>query len=382
MWFTRISISNPVFATMMMAAFLVLGLFSYQRLSVDQFPEVNFPVVVVQTEYPGASPESVETDLSRKIEEAVNTISGIKTLYSRSYEGLSVVVVEFDLSIDPALATQDVREKVAVVKVAFRKEVKEPRITRFNPDDLPIMSLAVRSDTRPLREVTTLADQVIKRRIENARGVGQTTLVGGVKREIQIFLRPAEMESLGVGVDQIIAAVRSENLELPAGAITLREAETLVQVQGRIARPEQFKRIIVARRGGQPVYLSQIASAVDGQEEEESAALVNGKRVISLDIIKAQSANTIETVDNVKEVVAALKKQLPEDVVLEVVRDTSLGIRNSVNNVKRTLLEGAALTILVVFLYLNSWRSTVITGLTLPISLWSRSLEKRFLYAT
>ena len=304
MWFTRISISNPVFATMMMAAFLVLGLFSYQRLSVDQFPEVNFPVVVVVTEYPGASPESVETDLSRRIEEAVNTISGIKTLSSRSYEGLSVVVAEFDLSVDPALAAQDVREKVAVVKVGFRKEVKEPRITRFNPDDLPIMSLAVRSDSRQLREVTTLADQVIKRRIENARGVGQTTLVGGVKREIQIFLKPAEMESLGVGIDQVIAAVRSENQELPAGAVTSRESETLVQVQGRIAKPDQFNRIIVARRGGQPVYLSQVASAVDGQEEEESAALVNGTRVISLDIIKSQSANTIETVDNVMQVVA------------------------------------------------------------------------------
>ena len=369
MWFTRISISNPVFATMMMAAFLVLGLFSYQRLSVDQFPDVNFPVVVVQTAYPGASPESVETDLSRKIEEAVNTISGIKTLSSRSYEGLSVVVAEFDLSVDPALAAQDVRDKVAVVKVGFRKEVKEPRITRFNPDDLPIMSIALRSDTRPLRDVTTLADQVVKRRIENARGVGQTTLVGGVKREIQIFLKPAEMESLSVGIDQVIGAVRSENQELPAGSVASHESETLVQVQGRIAQPEQFNRIIVARRGGQPVYLSQIASAVDGQEEDESAALVNGKRVISLDIIKSQGANTIQTVDNVMEVVAVLKKELPADVLLEVVRDTSLGIRNSVNNVKRTLLEGAALTILVVFLFLNSWRSTVITGLTLPISL-------------
>ncbi len=369
MWFTRISISNPVFATMMMAAFLVLGLFSYQRLSVDQFPDVNFPVVVVQTAYPGASPESVETDLSRKIEEAVNTISGIKTLSSRSYEGLSVVVAEFDLSVDPALAAQDVRDKVAVVKVGFRREVKEPRITRFNPDDLPIMSLAVRSDTRPLRDVTTLADQVVKRRIENARGVGQTTLVGGVKREIQIFLKPAEMESLSVGIDQVIGAVRSENQELPAGAVTSHESETLVQVQGRIAQPEQFNRIIVARRGGQPVYLSQVASAIDGQEEDESAALVNGTRVISLDIIKSQGANTIQTVDNVMEVVAVLKKELPADVLLEVVRDTSLGIRNSVNNVKRTLLEGAALTILVVFLFLNSWRSTVITGLTLPISL-------------
>jgi len=369
MWFTRISINNPVFATMMMAAFLVLGLFSYQRLAVEQFPDVSFPVVVVQTEYPGASPESVESDISRKIEEAINTISGIKTLSSRSYEGLSVVIAEFDLSVDPTVAAQDVREKVAVVKVGFRKEVKEPRVTRFNPDDLPIVSLAVRSDSRPLRELTTLTDQVIIKRVETARGVGQATLVGGVKREIQIFLKPAEMESLSVGIDQVISAVRGENQELPAGAVTSRESETLVQVQGRIARPEQFNRIIVARRGGQPVYLSQVATVVDGQEEEESAALVNGKRVISLDIIKSQSANTIDTVDNVMVVVAALKKQLPEDVTLEVVRDTSRGIRNSVNNVKHTLLEGAALTILIVFLFLNSWRSTVITGLTLPISL-------------
>ena len=369
MWFTRISINNPVFATMMMAAFLVLGLFSYQRLAVEQFPDINFPVVVVQTEYPGASPESVESDISRKIEEAINTISGIKTLSSRSYEGLSVVIAEFDLSVDPAVAAQDVREKVAVVKVGFRKEVKEPRITRFNPDDLPIVSLAVRSDSRPLRELTTLTDQVIIKRVETARGVGQATLVGGVKREIQVFLKPAEMESLGVGIDQVIGAIRSENQELPAGAVTTRESEKLVQVQGRISRPEQFNRIIVARRGGQPVYLSQLASVVDGEEEEESAALVNGKRVISLDIIKSQSANTIDTVDNVMQVVAALKQQLPADVTLEVVRDTSRGIRNSVNNVKHTLLEGAALTILIVFLFLNSWRSTVITGLTLPISL-------------
>jgi HAE1 family hydrophobic/amphiphilic exporter-1 len=369
MWFTRISIKNPVFATMMMAAFLVLGLFSYQRLAVEQFPDVNFPVVVVQTAYPGAAPESVETDISRNIEEAINTISGIKTLSSRSYEGLSVVIAEFDLSVDPTVAAQDVRDKVAVVKVGFRKEVKEPRVTRFNPDDLPIISLAAHSDSRPLREITTLADQVMKKRIETARGVGQITLVGGVKREIQIFLKPAEMESLSVGIDQVIGAVRSENQELPAGAVTTRESEKLVQVQGRIVRPEQFNRIIVARRGGQPVYLSQVATVVDGQEEEESAALVNGKRVVSLDIVKSQGANTIDTVDNVMQMVAEVKKQLPDDVTLEVVRDTSRGIRNSVNNVKRTLLEGAALTILVVFLFLNSWRSTVITGLTLPISL-------------
>ena len=300
MWFTRISIGNPVLATMMMAALLVLGLFSYQRLPVEQFPDVSFPVVVVTTEYPGASPETVETDVSRKIEEAVNAISGVKTLSSRSFEGQSQVIVEFDLTVDPAIAAQDVREKVALVKPQFRREVKEPRISRFNPDDLPIVSLAVRGDGRSLRELTTLADQVVKKRVENVRGVGQTTLVGGVKREIQVFLKPAEMEALGVGVDMVIEAIKKENQELPAGSITARESERLVQVQGRIARPEQFGRIIVARRGGQPVLLSQVATVVDGQQEEESAALLDGRRVVSLDVVKAQGANTIEVVDGVR----------------------------------------------------------------------------------
>ncbi len=369
MWFTRVSINNPVFATMMMAALLVLGLFSARRLSVDQFPDINFPVVVITTEYPGASPETIESDVSRKVEEAVNSISGLKTLSSRSYEGFSVVIAEFDLTIDPAVAAQDVREKIALVKVGFRDEVKEPRISRFNPDDLPILSIAVQSDSRSLRELTTLADQVIKKRMENARGVGQTTLVGGVKREIEIYLKPADMELLGVGVDQVIHAVRSENQELPAGSITSKETEKLVQVQARFKTPAEFKNIIVTRRGDEPVYLWQVANVIDGQQEEDSIALVNGKRALSIDIVKAQGANTIDVVDRVRDVITALKTSLPPDVKLDEVRDTSRGIRNSVNNVKRTLTEGALLTVMIVFLFLNSWRSTVITGLTLPIAL-------------
>ncbi|MSQ69853.1 MAG: efflux RND transporter permease subunit [Betaproteobacteria bacterium] len=369
MWFTRISIANPVLATMMMAALLVLGVFASQRLSVEQFPDVSFPVVVVQTEYPGASPEAVETDITRRIEEAVNTISGVKTLSSRSYEGQSVVIVEFDLTINPALAAQDVRERVAAIRATFRKEIKEPRVSRFNPDDLPILSVAVRSEGKSLRELTTLTEQVIKKRIENVRGVGRATTVGGVKREIQIFIKPGEMEAFGIGVDQLINAIRTENQELPAGSLVTRDREQLVQVQGRIGRPEQFRGIIVARRGGQPVLLSQVATVVDGQEEEESVAMVDGKRVLAIDIVKAQDANTIDVVDAVQKSIVELEKRLPKDVRLEVVRNTSQGIRNSVNDVKHTLIEGAVLTILIVFLFLNSWRSTVITGLTLPIAL-------------
>jgi HAE1 family hydrophobic/amphiphilic exporter-1 len=369
MWFTRISIANPVLATMMMLAFVVLGLFSYNRLAVDQFPDVSFPVVVIQTAYPGASPEIVESDVTRRIEEQVNTISGINKLSSRSYEGSSVVIVEFDLVTDPAVAAQDVREKVALVKASFKREVKEPIVSRFNPDDQPVVSLAVQSATRDARELTTLAEQVVKRRLENARGVGRVTVVGGVRREVQVVLRPTEMEALKIGVDQVLAALRNENQELPAGSLVTRDREQSVQIRGRLASVADFERIVVARRGGQPVYLSQVATVVDGQEERESLALVDGARAVSLDVVKAQGENTIAVVDNVKRLAAELARQLPEDVKLTVVRDQSTAIRNSVRGVQQNIVEGAILTVVIVFLFLSSWRSTVITGLTLPISL-------------
>ena len=378
MWFTRVSISNPVFATMMMAALLVLGAFSYSRLPVEQFPDVSFPVVVVQTEYPGASPENVEEEVTRKIEESVNTISGIKTLSSRSYEGVSVVIIEFDLSIDPKLAAQDVREKIALIRSGFRDEIREPRVSRFNPDDFPVVSVAVQSSGRSLRELTTLADQVIKKRLENVGGVGQATLVGGVKREIKVYLNLEAMEAQKVGADQVVQALRSENQEIPAGSILTPSQEKIVQLRARLTGPQDFRNLIVARRGGKAVTLGAIAEIEDGQQEEENAALVNGRRALSIDIIKAQGENTIAVVDGVRRVTRELQGFLPGDVKVDIVRDASTGIRNSVADVKKTMLEGGLLTIAIVFLFLASWRSTVITGLTLPIALIGTFL---FIYA-
>jgi HAE1 family hydrophobic/amphiphilic exporter-1 len=376
MWFTRISIGNPVMATMMMVAFVVLGLFSYKRLRVDQFPEISFPVVVIQTDYPGAAPETIESDITRKVEEAVNTINGISALTSRSYEGTSVVIMEFDLTIDPAQAAQDVREKVALIKSKFRKEVKEPRVSRYDPADKPVFSVSVTNDDkiqkRDFRELTTIADQLVKKRLENVRGVGSVTLVGGVKREIKIYLKPSEMEALGLGVDQVINALRNENQELPTGAIRSLENEKVVQIQGRIKDPQDFGRIIVAKRGGQAVLLSQVASIVDGQEEQESLALHNGQRTVALDILKAQGQNTIEVANGINETLIALEPQLKAQypgLKVQVIKDGSRQIRVGVENVRKTLIEGAGLTILIVFLFLNSWRSTVITGLTLPVAL-------------
>lgn len=380
MWFTRISIANPVFATMLMVAFIVLGLFSWNRLRVDQFPDIEFPVVVVSTEYPGASPESVESDVTRKIEESVNTINGIKTLSSRSYEGRSVVVVEFELTVAPEQAAQDVRDKVAIVKAAFRREVKEPKISRFDPSDLPIISIAVGSkgNVQKLRELTTLADQVIKKRIENVRGVGSVTLVGGVKRQVHINLKPASMEALAVGSEQVLNAVIGENQELPAGALRAAQREQVVQIKGRIVSVPDFERILVARRAGQPVYLNQVATVEDSEEEQDSLALVNGQRTLALDIRKAQGQNTIEVADAVRQAVARMQKDLPAGIELSVIKDASVPIRVGVRNVQETMIEGAALTILIVFLFLTSWRSTVITGLTLPVAIIGTFL---FIYA-
>ncbi|MDT7834808.1 efflux RND transporter permease subunit [Aquabacterium sp. OR-4] len=371
MWFTRVSIANPVMAVMVMLAFVVLGLVGYQRLKVDQFPDIDFPTVVVQVDYPGASPEVVEQEVTKKVEESINTIAGISQLFSRSYEGTSVVIVQFNLDVEGRRAADDVREKLAIVKAGFRDEVKEPRVSRFDPASRPIFSLAITSPdgSRSVQELTTHADQVIRKRIENVRGVGAVTLVGGVRREVNVYLRPQAMEGFGVGIDALTNALRTENQTLPAGSLRSAESERIVQIEGRVGRPEDLAKIVVARRNGQPVRLGQVADVQDGPEEIETLALYNGQRTIGLEVQKSQGENTIQVVDGLLQAVAALTPQLPRGMAVEVVRDGSRPIRLSVANVQRTLIEGALLTIGIVFLFLNSWRSTVITGLTLPIAL-------------
>ncbi|NDD11322.1 MAG: efflux RND transporter permease subunit, partial [Betaproteobacteria bacterium] len=369
MWFTRVSIQHPVFATMVMLAFVVVGLFSYKRLEVEQFPDINFPVVLVQTDYAGASPEVIETEVTRRVEEIVNTISGINEVSSRSYEGVSLVIIRFDLSVDPVQAAQEVREKLALVKPLLKAGVKEPLITRFDPDENPIISLAVRSESVPARALTTIADQTVKRKLHNLRGVGRISLVGGVRREIAIHLKPSALESFRVSAEQVLSVIRSENQDLPAGPLLGGDKDPTVQVQGRLKRPEEFANLIVVRRFGQPVFLHQIADVIDGEEEIESLALVNGKRAIALDIVKAQGENTIAVADAVLAATKQLQMEMPPGVEISVVRDASRSIRNSVASVQRNIIEGALLTVLIVFLFLSSWRSTVITGLTLPIAL-------------
>ena len=375
MWFTKVSLKNPVFATMVMLAFVVLGLFSYQRLKIDQFPNIDFPVVVITTEYPGASPEIVESEVSKKIEEGVNAIAGISALTSRSYEGMSVVVIEFQLHIDGRKGADDVREKVAALRPTLRTDVKEPKVLRFDPSSRAIWSLAVLPETLPngqqlsAVEMTNWADQVLKKRLENVRGVGSVSLVGGTKREINLYLNPQAMESLGISADQVVNAVKTEAQDLPVGSLRSLQQDRVIQIQGRMLRPEDFGQIIVARKNTTPIRLNQVATVNDGAQEVESLALYNGQRTLLMTVQKAQDENTIDVIDGLNKTVTELNAKLPPGVRLEQVQDGSRPIRVGVANVRQTLIEGALLTVLIVFLFLNSWRSTVITGLTLPIAI-------------
>lgn len=376
MWFTQVSLKNPVFATMVMLAIVVLGLFSYQRMQVDQFPNIDLPVVVITTEYPGASPEIVESEVTKKIEEGVNSIAGVNALTSRSYEGQSVVIIEFQLYVDGRKAAEDVREKISAIRPTLRDEVKEPRVLRFDPASKAIWSIAVLPDPKKSSmsavELTNWADQVLKKRLENVRGTGSITLVGGTKREINIYLNPQAMESLGITADQVVNAVRNENQDLPVGVIRSLAQERVVKIDARMKRPEDFGKIIVARKGGgngAAVTVEQVARIADGAQEIDSLALYNGQRTLLVSVQKAQDENTIDVVNGLNKAVADIQPQLPAGTRLELITDSARPIRVAVENVRRTLIEGALLTVLIVFLFLNSWRSTVITGLTLPISI-------------
>ena len=369
MWITRVSINNPVFATMVMVAITVLGLFSYARLRVEQMPDVTLPFLIIQTQYPGASPEAVEIDITKPIENAVNGVAGVKLIRSVTFEGASSVFAEFRLDTDMMRAMQDVRDKVALVRPGFPRDAKDPLVVRADTENQePVVSLAVMSKTTGLRELTSLTDQTIVKGLENVPGVARIDVNGRVTRQILVQIKPNALTALSIGLDQVMTAIRVANQDVPAGRLSRGQSDTIVRIEGKIKDPAQFGRIIVAQQGGGPVYLSQVADVIDGEKEETSLARINGRPSITIDVQKAQDANIVETGRGVIAAAEELRKRLPKDIELTVVYNAAESVEKSVSRVKSTIFEGAALTVLIVFLFLHSWRSTVITALTLPLS--------------
>jgi HAE1 family hydrophobic/amphiphilic exporter-1 len=366
-----VSIKRPVFATMMMVALVVLGVVSYTRLSIDEYPDVSYPTVMTQTTYPGASPEVMEREVSRPIEEALNTVQGVKEVTSTSSEGQSMVRLAFHLGVDVASALQDVQAKVARIRRALPADIEEPLILRFDPNDRPIMSVALQSADLPIRELTDLAEEVIATRFESVSGVGGVNVVGGAARQIEIQLDPARMRAFAIGPAQVVAALQRENREVPAGRIERGANERLVRITGRITDPMSFADVVVVVRDGTPIRVRDIGTVVDGTADRRSAAQLDSNPAVALDVLKISGANTVEVADGVRQVVTDLASQLPADVQLTVIRDDSKSIRDSLHDVQLTIILGALLTVMIIYLFLNSWRSTVITGLTLPVSIIS-----------
>nr|HMT02875.1 efflux RND transporter permease subunit [Burkholderiales bacterium] len=369
MWLTRVSIKNPYFATVLMLALLIVGLIAANRISVEEFPDIKYPYVVITTTYSGASPEVIETDISRPIEEAINTLNGIKEIRSYSMDGVSTVVAEFNLNINPDIAAQDVRDKVAVVGATLRKGIDTPVVSRVSNQDKPIVKISISSNDMSLRDITTWVSQVAKKRLQTVPGVGDVAIVGGVDRQVRINIDPYKLQALGLSVVEVVSAIKNANNDYPAGFVKAENQNINVRLSGKLQLPADFANVVITVRKNVPIRISDVAVVEDGQDEYKSLSLLNDKRAIGLDIRQADKTNLVDVSNGVFAMIKELNLIKPAGIKILVTYDQSKSIKRSLNNVKENMIEGALLTVLIVFLFLKSWRSTVITGLTLPISL-------------
>ncbi|HEX7018909.1 MAG TPA: efflux RND transporter permease subunit, partial [Gemmatimonadaceae bacterium] len=378
MFLSNLSIKRPVFATVMMLALVTLGITSYRRLAIDLWPDVEIPVISIITVFPGASPATVEREVTKRIEEAINPIAGVRHVGSTSREGVSQVVVEFELEVNTDRAAQDARTKIAAIRGELPLGIEDPIIEKLEIGAIPVISLAVRSTSLSPRDLTTLVDRKISKRLENVLGVGKVDLIGPVTREVAIDVDPQRLEGFAMGVDEVMAGLRSENIDTPLGRMNNSGREISLRVQAKPEIVDQFRTMVVAQRNGRPIALGEVATITDSVEEVRSLAFVNGVPAVALDVLKQTGANAVGVSDAIKAEVAALQPELPPNTTIEVVRDGSLFIREAVADVQQTLVIGGLLTIFIVFIFLNSWRSTVITGLTLPISVVSSFIVMNF----
>jgi HAE1 family hydrophobic/amphiphilic exporter-1 len=351
-----------------MIALVVFGLASLSRLDTDEFPDIDAPIVFMAIAYPGAAPDVVEREVVNRVEDKISGISGVDKINSTATDGFAQIIVQFVFSKPVDQATQDIRDAISAIRAQLPAEILEPIIQRFDPNQLPIVSLAITSTVLSPPQLTQLADQTIAGELRAIAGVAQVNVVGGDSAQLNVNVRPNDLASLGVGIDQVVNALRSQNLAAPVGNVNSPLEQRSIRLEGRFERPEDFASLVVAQRNGQLITLEQVATVEAGAAEPKSSALFNGKQAIGLDIVKSREYSTTAVADGVKKRIAQLQQTLPPGTRIEIVRDAGARVRNSVRNVEEALVEGAVLTVLVVFLFLNSWRSTVITGLALPVS--------------
>ncbi|HEV2705210.1 MAG TPA: efflux RND transporter permease subunit [Pyrinomonadaceae bacterium] len=364
----EICVRRPVFATMLILSLTVVGLFSFNSLGVDLFPKIDLPTITVTVINPGASPREVETEITDKVEAAVNTISGIDELRSTSVEGVSQVFITFILDKNADVAAQEVRDKVGLIVPDLPETAETPTIQKLDTDAAPVLRIAV-SAPRSLRDVTDIADKQIKKRIESINGVGNVNIVGGSRREIQVKLDPDKMRAFNITVPEVIAAVRSQNMEVPGGRVDEGARELTVRTMGRITNPADFNHVAVSTRGNYPVKISDIGYVEDSSEELRTSARLNGQPAVTLVVSKQSGQNTVAVAEAVKERLAEIEPTLPQGVRTQIVGDQSIFIKAAVESIQTHLIEGGILAAIVVFVFLWNFRTTLIAALAIPTSI-------------
>lgn len=364
----EICIRRPVFAAMLIMVLVVFGAVSYQRLGVDRFPQVDLPVVRVSTSLPGAAPEEVETQLSDRIEEAVNTVEGIEELRSISGQGQSFVIATFRLERDIDSATQDVRDRVATVVRDLPEDADPPTVTKSDNESTPVLTLALFGPYSQ-RELTDLAERIVKPQIERARGVGEVEINGGLTRTINVWISGDALAAYQIPVTAIRDAIARQNTDIPGGNVTAPQLEQTLRTMGRVLDPEKFNEIVVTVRNGAPIYLRDVARVEDGTREQRSMAMLNGEPTVTLEIRRQSGANTVAVIDAVKASLARLPGQLPADVGIEVISDQSRYIHAALHEINTHLVAGSLLASAVVLLFMRNWRSTFIAAIAIPASI-------------
>ena len=367
-WLAAISVKRPVFASVLVLVFVVVGVLGYTRLPVDRFPKVDFPSVMVLTRLDGATPKEIETEITDKIEEAVNTVSGIDELRSTSTEGISQVLISFNLDKKPDVAAQEVRDRVNRILATLPDKVDAPIVEKLDPDAEPIMSISLVAD-KPVREISEYADKVLRRQLESVAGVGQVTLLGARKRQINVWLDPVRLKAFELTASDVEHALQQQNVQIPAGKVKNSAREAGLRIIGKAESVEEIGRLVVRERDGGLVRLSDVGRIEDGAEDLQTVARRNGQPTVTLSIRKQSGENTIAVVDAVKDRMADLSKTLPAGFKVDIVRDNSLVIRTSTDAVKEHLVLGSIFAALVVLFFLGNGRATLISALSIPTSI-------------
>src|SRR5215203_224903 len=346
-WLAEICVKRPVFATMLILSLVVVGLFSFLSLGVDLFPKIDFPTVTITVLNPGASPEEIETEITDKVEEAVNTISGIDELRSTSVEGISQVFVAFVLEKDVNVAAQEVENRIQTVIPNLPDTAEQPTVQKLDSDAAPILRVVVSAPTS-LRDVTEVAKNKIKERIESVNGVGQVSIIGGQERQINVWIDPDKMRSYNVTAAEVSNALKIQNVEFPSGRLDEGQKETSVRTVGKIRKPSEFNEVVVATRGTYQVKVKDLGYTEDGAEEVRSEARLNGKPAVTLVVAKQSGQNTVavahEIKERLKEIVGDKEKNidgtLPPGFEVRIIGDNSIFIENSLHSIEEHLIVG------------------------------------------